>query len=293
MPTKPAAPPTVRGPTSHSPLPIETPSAIMLGPRTYRRSCLGPMRPLILKTSSGSGKSVTGNGGRLTPIWSVSVASMPPCSDSRLGDLANAQTPISRRRKEDRRSTGAATAGAETQQRARPSSPWLGITWGWLKLSVPGDDQFRDIDGWFESLEAVRDLRARPPLPSFFQAPSLLASDAPTNHDQGLVRGALRNRRTAERPDGIEVDRRLSKGHGRLRSHPGRCRPTVNGGRSPSHPESRLPATHAPRRARGGNKPHRSRRPPGGHRPRHATFQADPEGGPGELLRSRRSGGGP
>ena len=40
----------------------------MLGPRTYRTSCLGPIRPLMLKTSSGSGRSATGSGGRLTPI---------------------------------------------------------------------------------------------------------------------------------------------------------------------------------------------------------------------------------
>src|SRR6059036_3225434 len=73
MPMKPVEdPPTVRGPTSHSPLPMETPSAIMLGPRTYRNSCFVLIRPLILKTSSGSGKSVSGKGGRLFPICIVS-----------------------------------------------------------------------------------------------------------------------------------------------------------------------------------------------------------------------------
>src|SRR5881296_986098 len=37
MPMKPVEdPPTVRGPTSHSPLPMETPSAIMLGQRQRR-----------------------------------------------------------------------------------------------------------------------------------------------------------------------------------------------------------------------------------------------------------------
>ena len=75
-------PPTVRGPTSHSPLPMETPSAIMLGPRTYRKSCFGPIRPLILKTSSGSGKSVKGNGGRLFPICIVSPDSATFCLGS-------------------------------------------------------------------------------------------------------------------------------------------------------------------------------------------------------------------
>src|SRR5207247_11065832 len=85
MPMKPVEdPPTVRGPTSHSPLPMETPSAIMLGPRTYRNSCFVLIRPLILKTSSGSGKSVNGNGGRLFLICIVS----PDTTTFSLGSLS-------------------------------------------------------------------------------------------------------------------------------------------------------------------------------------------------------------
>ena len=45
----------------------------MLGPSTQVIISLRPIRGLS-KTSSGVGKSVSGSGGRLTPIWSESAA---------------------------------------------------------------------------------------------------------------------------------------------------------------------------------------------------------------------------
>lgn len=64
-PTNPKVP-TACGPSSHSPLPIEMPSAIRLGPITNWTICSTPIRG-TLKTSSGSGRSSTPSGGRLTP----------------------------------------------------------------------------------------------------------------------------------------------------------------------------------------------------------------------------------
>src|SRR5574341_1302135 len=59
-----------RGPNSHSPLPSETPSAIMLGPRTHITISLPPIFG-TLKTSSGVGRSSSGSAGRLTPICTL------------------------------------------------------------------------------------------------------------------------------------------------------------------------------------------------------------------------------
>ena len=53
-PTKPNCP-TACGPSSHSPLPIEMPSAIRLGPTANLNSSRGPIRR-TLKTSSGVGQ---------------------------------------------------------------------------------------------------------------------------------------------------------------------------------------------------------------------------------------------
>lgn len=64
--------PTACGPSSHSPLPMEMPSAIRLGPSAYLTSSLGPIRRTP-KTSSGVGRSVTGRSGRLTPSAYVPV----------------------------------------------------------------------------------------------------------------------------------------------------------------------------------------------------------------------------
>ena len=58
--------PTACGPSSHSPLPIEMPRAMRLGPMTNWITCLGPSRE-TLNTSSGSGRSSTASGGRLLP----------------------------------------------------------------------------------------------------------------------------------------------------------------------------------------------------------------------------------
>jgi hypothetical protein len=59
-PTNPRVP-TFSGPSSHSPLPIEIPSAIRLGPRTNLTTSLRP-RWGTLKTSSGVGRSATLSG---------------------------------------------------------------------------------------------------------------------------------------------------------------------------------------------------------------------------------------
>jgi hypothetical protein len=64
-PTKPYCP-TACGPSSHSPLPIEMPSAMRLGPTTYMTISRGPIR-LTRKTTSGSGRSSTARSGRLRP----------------------------------------------------------------------------------------------------------------------------------------------------------------------------------------------------------------------------------
>ena len=68
-PTKPRVP-TLRGPSSHSPLPIEIPRAIRLGPRTNFTTSLRP-RWGTPKTSSGSGRSTTGNGSPTPSGWVV------------------------------------------------------------------------------------------------------------------------------------------------------------------------------------------------------------------------------
>lgn len=71
-PTKPYWP-TACGPSSHSPLPIEMPSAIRLGPMTNAIICLGPIRR-TLNTSSGVGRSATARSGLLTPSGAVERA---------------------------------------------------------------------------------------------------------------------------------------------------------------------------------------------------------------------------
>jgi hypothetical protein len=65
------------GPSSHSPLPSDTPSAIMLGPSTHITISLGPIFE-TLKTSSGVGRSSTASGGRLTPICRLVAC---PCGE--------------------------------------------------------------------------------------------------------------------------------------------------------------------------------------------------------------------
>ena len=62
----------VEGPSSHSPLPIEIPSAIRLGPRTNFTTSLRP-RWGTPKTSSGSGRSTTGKGSPTPRGWVVVV----------------------------------------------------------------------------------------------------------------------------------------------------------------------------------------------------------------------------
>jgi hypothetical protein len=59
-PTKPSCP-TFSGPSSHSPLPIEMPSAIRLGPTANFRVSLNPSLGTP-KTSSGVGRSPTARG---------------------------------------------------------------------------------------------------------------------------------------------------------------------------------------------------------------------------------------
>src|SRR5215207_7918565 len=63
--------PMARGASSHSPLPIDRPRAIRLGPTTRVIVSFRPIR-FVWKTSSGSGRSSTPSGGRLTPRGQVS-----------------------------------------------------------------------------------------------------------------------------------------------------------------------------------------------------------------------------
>jgi hypothetical protein len=67
IPTNPLLP-TLKGPRSHSPLPIAAPRAMKLGPMANLKASLRPTRG-TRQTSSGVGRSATCSGGRLTPSW--------------------------------------------------------------------------------------------------------------------------------------------------------------------------------------------------------------------------------
>ncbi len=95
MPTKPNCP-TACGPSSHSPLPMEMPRAIRLGPTAYMNSSLAPSRRTP-KTSSGAGRSSRARSGLDTPSGWVRVvgamdsviacllaATDPPCHTTHL-----------------------------------------------------------------------------------------------------------------------------------------------------------------------------------------------------------------
>jgi hypothetical protein len=84
-PTKPSVP-TFRGPSSHSPLPIEIPREIRLGPRTNFTTSLRP-RWGTPKTSSGSGRSTTGNGSR-APMGSDASCGNACCSNAQKRGMA-------------------------------------------------------------------------------------------------------------------------------------------------------------------------------------------------------------
>ena len=60
--------PTLRGPRSHSPLPMAAPRAMKLGPTAYLNASFRPTFGTF-QTSSGVGRSATSSGGRLTPSW--------------------------------------------------------------------------------------------------------------------------------------------------------------------------------------------------------------------------------
>ena len=98
----------LNGPSSHSPLPIDTPSAIRLGPMMEARR----MRPVTRgapTTSSGLGRSVTVSGGRLTPIWRSRQPCRPPPYSVARGLMLGPRGPTAKERRLGRREHPRAT----------------------------------------------------------------------------------------------------------------------------------------------------------------------------------------